>query len=408
MNILALVSGHITSCPRAVKFADALSGAGHRVKVVSAPTLPEVVPLDEALVAQKPWRHEACPVATKPMDRAMTKVSSLLWALGSRHRVAVDWCGGATYGTLRQAMHRQSDVDLVLAFNLPALAVALELNTRLGWPYHFDAEDDHVGMLAETPDHESERNRRKHLVRRGVSCARTLTSAAPMMSERLAARHGRTFHTILNVFDPDFGPERSIDDCTMPLKFTWHSQTIGPDRGLEQFLSLLAYVPDAELHLRGKCTTEYRTHLLSVATSAGLTPSTVRFLDLLPANELIGSLAGFDIGLAIEIVTAPNRSACLSNKIFEYLAAGKPIVLSDTPAQAELSKELGDAALLIDLFSPETSGPRIREWSSSRRIQELARRRAQELARNRFNWRIESEMLVNLVTAEGEGMRCVS
>jgi glycosyltransferase involved in cell wall biosynthesis len=43
-----------------------------------------------------------------------------------------------------------------------------------------------------------------------------------------------------------------------------------------------------------------------------------------------------------------NRRLCLGNKIFTYLAAGVPVLLSATPAQARLGVELGNAALVYE------------------------------------------------------------
>ncbi len=40
-----------------------------------------------------------------------------------------------------------------------------------------------------------------------------------------------------------------------------------------------------------------------------------------------------------------NRRLCLGNKIFTYLAAGVPVLLSATPAQSRLGQDLGAAAI---------------------------------------------------------------
>ena len=53
---------------------------------------------------------------------------------------------------------------------------------------------------------------------------------------------------------------------------------------------------------------------------------------------------GYDLGLSGEEPTAVDRRLCLGNKIFTYLAAGVPVLLSATPAQSRLGQDLGDAA----------------------------------------------------------------
>ena len=183
-----MVSGHITSCPRAVKFADALTTAGHDILLVSAPTLREVVPLDEALAAGKSWRHAPCSDKKLLRDQLRAKVAPIVWARKLARDWAASWCGGIAYGALLRAASSVQNIDLVLAFNLPALAVALDLNASRGWPFHFDAEDDHVEMLPDVPEHRSERSRRQHLMQRCADRAVSLTTAAPIMAERMTSR----------------------------------------------------------------------------------------------------------------------------------------------------------------------------------------------------------------------------
>ena len=61
--------------------------------------------------------------------------------------------------------------------------------------------------------------------------------------------------------------------------------------------------------------------------------------------------AQHDVGLASELSTPPNRAISLTNKVFTYLLAGIPVLLSNTPAQRGLAAELGEAAQVVDLKS---------------------------------------------------------
>ena len=57
--------GHVASNPRLVKEADALHAAGFRVRVVSGTSHPLVEPLDQALLASRPWRAVRVPLGSK-------------------------------------------------------------------------------------------------------------------------------------------------------------------------------------------------------------------------------------------------------------------------------------------------------------------------------------------------------
>src|SRR2546423_12381168 len=61
---------------------------------------------------------------------------------------------------------------------------------------------------------------------------------------------------------------------------------------------------------------------------------------------MVSLAQGYDLGLSGEEPTVLNRRLCLGNKIFTYLAAGVPVLLSATPAQTRLGCELGNAAIV--------------------------------------------------------------
>ena len=51
--------------------------------------------------------------------------------------------------------------------------------------------------------------------------------------------------------------------------------------------------------------------------------------------------AEFDIGLALEPGGTPNNEIAQSNKVFAYLAAGTPVLASDTAGHTELLHQAG-------------------------------------------------------------------
>jgi glycosyltransferase involved in cell wall biosynthesis len=94
---------------------------------------------------------------------------------------------------------------------------------------------------------------------------------------------------------------------------------------------------------------------------------------------------GYDAGLSCEEPTVLNHRLCLGNKIFTYLAAGVPVVLSRTPAQAALASELGDAAIAYDHGDAEGLGEQLQLLTSAAR-QRLTRCAARTAAERRWHW----------------------
>src|SRR5205823_6608835 len=138
-------------------------------------------------------------------------------------------------------------------------------------------------------------------------------------------------------------------DKDRALSLYWFSQTVGPGRGLEPFIEAMGKVrAQVKLSIRGSDFLGYSARLKAIATEAGVADR-VHFLPSAPPNEMARLAAQHDVGLASELTVPPNHAIALSNKIFIYLLAGIPILLSDTPAQRELARELGSAARLVDL-----------------------------------------------------------
>src|SRR5262249_27847197 len=102
-------------------------------------------------------------------------------------------------------------------------------------------------------------------------------------------------------------------------------------------------------------------------------------------DDMVTLARDYDAGLSCEEPAILNRRLCLANKIFTSLAAGVPVVLSRTPAQAALAFELGDAALTYD------SGDVVGLASQLRRLADPERRRisraaARAAAERRWHW----------------------
>ncbi|MEO0840080.1 MAG: hypothetical protein AAF063_14410, partial [Cyanobacteria bacterium J06643_5] len=88
---------------------------------------------------------------------------------------------------------------------------------------------------------------------------------------------------------------------------------------------------------------------------------------------------------------------CLGNKIFTYLLAGIPVLMSSTPAQKELAKYLKSAALLIDIHQPQDIGTKLDNFFSNPENLKTARIQAQRLGREKYNWDLEKNKFLNII-----------
>jgi glycosyltransferase involved in cell wall biosynthesis len=102
------------------------------------------------------------------------------------------------------------------------------------------------------------------------------------------------------------------------------------NRGLEVSIRALALVPDARLRLVGPVRPSYRRELASLAAGEGVSDR-VEFATAVPPAQVVDSIRGATAGLALIQPACLSYALSLPNKLFEYLAAGLPVLASDLP-----------------------------------------------------------------------------
>jgi glycosyltransferase involved in cell wall biosynthesis len=105
---------------------------------------------------------------------------------------------------------------------------------------------------------------------------------------------------------------------------------------------------------------------------------------------------GADIGLCLEKDTNLNYRYSLPNKLFDYIAAGVPVIASNLPETGKLLSEY-DCGIIIESVIPEKISKAISELRKNPdRLSELRRNAA--LASQKLNWPIESKKVIEMYT----------
>ncbi len=125
----------------------------------------------------------------------------------------------------------------------------------------------------------------------------------------------------------------------------------------------------------------------------------LRFLKRAAPGQMVALAAVHSLGLSLEVDKSENRRLCLSNKIFTYLLAGVPVLMSDMPAQRRLAADFGEAAAIIDLGDAPAAARTIDAWLASPGLLSGAREAAWRLGESRFNWDREREVFLASVDA---------
>ena len=119
-------------------------------------------------------------------------------------------------------------------------------------------------------------------------------------------------------------------------------------RGLEQLVDAIGFVPSAQLVLLGQG--PIATDLAHRAARLGA-GDRVHVLAPVGPDEVVAYAASADIGVSPIVPSCLNYRYSLPNKLFQYMAAGIPVVASDFP-QVRQIVEGAACGVLVDTSRP--------------------------------------------------------
>jgi len=404
--------GNLSANPRLVKEADALHSAGYDVTAVVSDYSTGLRGFDRGIESDAPWRvvHARRSPSERYVRVAASTAARLMGGVGARVPMALAAlaCGGPVVGLHAAAC--AVPADLYIAHYVAALPAAGAAARRHGALLGFDAEDFHSGEGTASPAEARLMAMVRVVEGAWLPRCRHLSAAAPLIGDAYAALYEvERPVTVLNVFPLDMAPAQapSPRQPGASLRAYWFSQTVGLDRGLQPFLHAMARTTArVELEIRGDDPWGHGETLRALARELGIADR-VRLLPVAPPQEMVRLAAAYDLGLSLETDVSENRRLCLTNKIFTYLLAGVPVLLSDTPAQRALAPDLGDAAALVSLSDPTAIAAALDRLAA--RL-DGARAEALRLGRERYNWEIEQRALLASVEAAfsrgGREARC--
>lgn len=403
-DICLVTSGHVSSTPRLVKNADALSAAGLRVHVVALAGYPPNERLDQPILRRAAWSHQALG-PSRGWGRLVGRSSqAALRALGAvrppRSPLLAARAHHARAGQLARAA-ASVNARFYLGHCLAALPAVAHAARVAGVGFGFDLEDFHDAETKEALADPLERHLRRVIQAHFLPQCRPLFCASPLIAQAYKEAYGVDAVPVLNVFPLWQAPERPSEPPAPtdehPAVLYWFSQTVGPGRGLEQIVKVLgAMKVPVRLELRGYAAPSYRAALQALAERHGLRRRIV-FLEPGAPEEMARLAAPASLGLSIEESLPMNRDICLTNKVFVYLLAGIPQVLSPTRAQTAIARSLGDAAILAALDNPAQAAAALDRMLGDPERMARARRTAAALARSTYCWDVEQAIVVSRV-----------
>jgi glycosyltransferase involved in cell wall biosynthesis len=176
-------------------------------------------------------------------------------------------------------------------------------------------------------------------------------------------------------------PERTIDSldrvegvCTGGRPLAVYVGVLAPGRGIEEAIQALALVPQLRLRLIGPDFAGFRPQLERCASAAGV-EARVEFRAPVPPEAVAEAIADADLGVVLIQPTCLSYEVSLPNKLFEYIAAGLPVLASDLPVMGELVREqsLGEAVPPNDVAAIAEAMRRLAEPQRNVEVRERVR-----------------------------------
>lgn len=415
-RICVVTGGHLSTCPRMLKAADALCEAGYDVRVVSTDFIGWASKTDRNVYESRTWRWDVV-----PLRRELGRSS--YYRRGARYRVcrrlaqaigserlplaiaARAW--GRGYPELVSAIRRER-CDLIYggAGAQAAIATAARM---MKIPFAIDLEDFHSGEQGGGREEVLSNHLAERVERLTLDDATFLTAGSAAIADAYDRKYGMRPIPVNNTFPlPEREPDLRPSDGS-GLKLYWFSQTIGPGRGLEDVIAAMRHANlSGELHLRGNAIGDYVAQL---QRRSATTAPRLRVLVHPPAapDEMIDLARDYDIGLAVEPGFSLNNGIALSNKAFTYILAGLAVVFTDTAGQRPLAADLGDGAIVYRPGDVATLAAKLRAWANDRVALDRAKAAAWKASQRRWHWEHPHErgvLLEAVAAVVGGGVRC--
>jgi glycosyltransferase involved in cell wall biosynthesis len=401
-KIVIVSQSHLCRNPRVFKEAVALSRCGYSVTVLNAIYSEDLLAEDLSMLKQTgiDYRHYSdlrTHSYTTLKDRLVKKIFTLVLRFFG---IENTYCLG--YG-IRRLKHlcRAAGADVFIMHQELATVIGSGMTRR--YRVMFDIEDWYSEDLLP----EARKSRPLKLLKKAEMTALRESAGCMTTSHAMAAALAEAYpmskrpQVIYNSFSTNAKPMPAAKEHQGPIRLYWFSQTIGPGRGLEFFIAGLGKsAANWELTLRGSIDPAYQAKLQRQVSAK----DQLIILPLQKNSDILSGMAAYDLGLALEPGSPPNKDLTVSNKFFHYMAAGLPVIASRTKGHAEIGLKhpgfifmygqdrLDELVAILDGIAQSHAGARLRKLSAA----------VLNSYRSQYRWEIEEKKLVHFISGHIE------
>ena len=162
---------------------------------------------------------------------------------------------------------------------------------------------------------------------------------------------------------------------------------INEGRGGEEIVQSMQYLPDYHLFIVGEGTVVPQ---LKQMTKEMNLQDRITFVPRQTPDKLFNYTSLADIGMAIDTDISANLRFSLPNKIFEYIKAGTPMVVSDLVERARIVRQY-NVGVVAEKVTPEAIAQAVKQLAEPTRLAEC--RENCKIAAQELTWENEEKVL---------------
>lgn len=367
-RIVMLLSNPFRPDPRVWKEALSLAEKGHEVTILAWDRAAEL-PAQETL---------PCGVQV----RRIRHIPSA-YGIGARQLLRLP-----RFWAALQPLLDQIKPDLVHCHDFDTLPAGLRWGWRRQRPVVYDAHE-YYADLCKPRLHGWSGALLYRAIRQGEHIGARLASAVITVDDTLAAIYRRLNHrvAVIGHYPSRAWAAQPAPVFTRPTVTLVYVGRLSEDRGLRYYLDLLRHLRGLDAPIRlilaGSFTPAAQKELFDLCAQD--LKDCVEWLPWLPYERIPALLQAADVGLAV-LQPEPRYVAALPVKLFEYMAAGLPVLASDFPPIAAINAQ-ADCALLVNPTAPvEHAAQLLLEWVKDPQIPQTLGRNGRRAVLETYNW----------------------
>ena len=220
---------------------------------------------------------------------------------------------------------------------------------------------------------------------------KNIITVSDSIKEHYQSLYGVNVSVVRNIPENKKVIQTPFDFDTHGKKIILYQGSVNVGRGLELMIDTMHLLEDYILVIIGDG--DISTKLIEKVNTLDL-KNCVKFLGRINPDELKNLTPNTTVGMSLEEDLGLNYRYALPNKIFDYIHAEVPMVVSNLPEMKAIIKRYAIGEVLIDR-TPISLASTIKTMAAKNYKKELIQ------AKKQLNWTLEKEKLISIISPLG-------